>query len=91
MELLRLLPDVTGSIYLKMAAAKPEVLISQLPDKIATQFQRLNGYFWGPGLLRLMPDVTGSRYFKMVVANSAMYISMLVSKWYIDLCVGDTY
>src|SRR5664279_5912564 len=29
-----------------MAAAKPEVVISQLPDKIETKFQRLNRYFW---------------------------------------------
>ena len=26
-----MLPDVTGSRFLKMAAAKPEVLLSQLP------------------------------------------------------------
>ena len=48
MELLRLLLDVTGSRYFKMAAAKPEVLISQLPDKIETKFQRLNRYFQSP-------------------------------------------
>ena len=37
------MPDVTGSRYLEMAAAKPEVLISQLPDKIATKFQHSGG------------------------------------------------
>ena len=45
MKLMRLLPDVTGSWYLKMAAAKPEVLISQLLDLIATPFQRLTPIF----------------------------------------------
>jgi hypothetical protein len=33
---LRILSDVTGSHNLNMAAAKPEVLISQLPDEIET-------------------------------------------------------
>ena len=42
MELLRLLLDVTGSRCLKMATAKPEVLISQFLDLIATKFQRLS-------------------------------------------------
>ena len=46
MELSRLLPDVTESRYLKMAAVKPEVLISQLLDQIATPFQRLSPIFW---------------------------------------------
>ena len=32
----------------KMAAAKPEVLISQLPDKISRPFQRLTPHFRGP-------------------------------------------
>ena len=48
MALLRILPDVTGSRLLKMAAAKPEVLISQLPNQIATPFQRLTHHFRGP-------------------------------------------
>ena len=42
MALLRIVPDVTGSRFFKMAAANPEVLISQLTDHIATPFQRLN-------------------------------------------------
>src|SRR5208282_5175396 len=46
MGLLRIVPDVTGSRFLKMAAAKPEVLISHLPDKISTPFQRLTPIFW---------------------------------------------
>ena len=45
MALLRILPDVTGSRFLKMAAFKPEVLIYQLLDKIATPFQRLTPIF----------------------------------------------
>ena len=36
MALLRILPDVTGSRILKVAATKPEVLISQLLDNIST-------------------------------------------------------
>ena len=46
--LLRILPDVTVSRILKMAASKPEVLISQLLDKIATPFQRQTPHFLGP-------------------------------------------
>src|SRR5208282_1609463 len=45
---LRILSDVTGSLLLKMAAAKPEVLISQLLDKIATPFQRQTPHFRDP-------------------------------------------
>ena len=49
--LLRRVPDVTGSQILKMAAAKPEVIIYQLTDHInvATPFQRLNPHFRSPG------------------------------------------
>src|SRR5208282_292058 len=46
--LLRILPDATGSRILKMAATKPEVVISQPLDKIATPFQRLTPIFWVP-------------------------------------------
>ena len=45
MILLQLLPDVTGNRHFRMAAAKPEVLISQLLDKMATPFQRLTPIF----------------------------------------------
>src|SRR5208282_5060985 len=45
MELLRIVPGVTGSRLLKMAAAKPEVVISQLLEKISTPFQRLHTIF----------------------------------------------
>ena len=45
MALVPVLPDVTGSKKFKMAAAKPEVLISQLLDKIATPSQRLSPIF----------------------------------------------
>ena len=44
-ELLGILPDVTGSRKLKMATVKPELLISQPLDKIATRFQRLTPIF----------------------------------------------
>jgi hypothetical protein len=45
LALLRIVPDVTGSRFFKMAAAKPEVHIFLLPDKIATPFQRLPQIF----------------------------------------------
>src|SRR5208282_3776458 len=38
--------DVTGSKQFKMAADKPEVLISRLLDKIASKFQR-KAYVFG--------------------------------------------
>ena len=43
-----MLCDLTGSAKFKMAATKPEVTISQLPDKLATKFKRLHPYFKGP-------------------------------------------
>jgi hypothetical protein len=45
----RTLSDVTGSRNSKMAATKPEVLISRLVYYIATRFQRLPPYLRGPG------------------------------------------
>src|SRR5664279_5226089 len=39
--LFRIMPGVTGSRKFKMAAAKPEILISPLQDKIATKFQQI--------------------------------------------------
>src|SRR5664279_2646159 len=39
--LYRLIPGVTGSRKFKIAATKPEILISPLQDKIATKFQRI--------------------------------------------------
>src|SRR5208282_1359077 len=43
-----ILSDVTGSKKFKMAADKPEVLISRLLDKIASKFQRQSLCFRGP-------------------------------------------
>src|SRR5271157_5565562 len=40
-----ILSDLTGSWKFKMVAVKPEVLISQPLDKIATPFQRLTPIF----------------------------------------------
>ena len=48
MGLLQSLPDTTGSQKSKMAAAKPEILISHLVDWIATRFQRLPPHFRCP-------------------------------------------
>src|SRR5271157_251340 len=45
LALLRIVPDVTGNRFYKIAASKPEVVIAQLLDKIATPFQRLNLLF----------------------------------------------
>ncbi len=56
-ELLGILSDVTGSWKLKMAVAKPEVLISQLVGKIATRFQRL-------------PHVSGVQQRKGAIGNT---------------------
>src|SRR5664279_3558025 len=47
MALLRILSDIIGSRKSKMAAGKPEVLISQLSDNIETRFQRLPPHFRG--------------------------------------------
>ena len=81
--LLRILSDVTGSRYLKMAAAKLEVLISQLPDKIATPFQRLTPFSGSSNSmapLRILSDVTGSRFLKMAAAKPEVLISQLLDK-----------
>src|SRR5208282_2748610 len=45
MPVRRIVPDVTGSQFFKMAVYKPEVLIYQLPYKIATPFQMLTPIF----------------------------------------------
>ena len=45
MALLQIVPDVTGSRFLKMAASKPEVVMSLFLDRIATPFQRLTPIF----------------------------------------------
>ena len=71
-----MLIEVTGNAKSKMAAAKPEVLISQLLYQIATKFQRLHPHFWGPPTQQnwcghcdievtgksKMAAITGSRY-----------------------------
>ena len=49
MVLLVMLYLETGSEKFKMAAAKPEVLVSQFLGKIAKNFQRLSACFWGQG------------------------------------------
>ena len=45
MELLPILSDVSGSRKSQMVACKPEVLLSQLVDKIETRFLRLTPHF----------------------------------------------
>ena len=54
----RILSDVTGSRKFKMAAAKPEVLISQLLNQIATPFQKL-------------PHICGVQQLNGTMANTA--------------------
>src|SRR5208282_5485847 len=56
MELLRIVPDVTGSRLLKTAAFKTEALIYQLPNKISTRIQRLTPIF---GVL----DINGTNVY----------------------------
>src|SRR5664279_961535 len=48
MVLLWILSVVAGSRKSKMAASKPDILISQLLDKIETKFQRLTLHFRDP-------------------------------------------
>ena len=76
--------DVTGSRKFKMAAAKPELLISPLLDKIGTPFQRLTPHFRGSGiqmaLFRIRSDVIGSRKSKMAAVKPEVLISQLVDK-----------
>ena len=47
MELLSTLSDQTGSQKSNMAAAKPEVLMSQVLDKTDMKFQKLHPHFRG--------------------------------------------
>ena len=47
MRLTGTLHDQTGSRKSNMAAAKTEVLITQLADQLGTRFQRQNLRFWG--------------------------------------------
>ena len=66
------MPDVTESRFFKMAAAKPEVLIYLLPDKIATPFQRLPlifGVLEINGHMCIMSDLTGSMKPKMAATK----------------------
>ena len=48
LDRLRTLSDLSGSRKSKMADDKPEVVISQLVDLIATRFQRLPLHYWDP-------------------------------------------
>src|SRR5208282_5890424 len=82
-DLLGILPDVTGSRKLKMATVKPEVLISQPLDKIATPFQRLTHFSRSTNsaaLLRILPDATGSRILKMAATKPEVLISQPLDK-----------
>ena len=63
MALVRMLSGVTGSRKkIKMAAAKPEVLISQLLDKIATPVQRLIPIFWVQEFNGAIPNTVQSNW-----------------------------
>src|SRR5208282_5698800 len=79
-----ILSDLTGSWKFKMAVVKPEVVISQPLDKIATPFQRLTPPFSGSSnsaaLLRILPDATGSRILKMAATKSEVIISQPLDK-----------
>jgi hypothetical protein len=67
----------------KMAAAKPEVPVSQLLYKIAKKFQRLTHVF-GVGnsmaLLVMLYLETGSEKFKMAAAKPEVPVSQLLYK-----------
>ena len=78
-----ILSDLTGSWKFKMAAVKPEVLLSQPLDKIATPFQRLTqfqGSSNSAALLRILPDATGSRILKMAATKPEVLISQPLDK-----------
>ena len=76
-----MLPDVGFSM---MAAVKPDVLISQLRNKIATPFQRLILRFPGPGIQGAIPNnarcVTRSRYFKIAGSKPEVLTYQLLDK-----------
>jgi hypothetical protein len=68
MALMPMLADVTGRRNFKMATDKPEILISQLLDKIGTKFTIAKLMFsrtMNPmSILRILSDVTGCRNSK---------------------------
>ena len=66
-----------------MAAAKPEVLISQLLYGIETKFQRLPPFSGSNFSMELLPtlwDETGSPKSNMAAAKPEVLISQLVGK-----------
>ena len=59
MALLRILADVTGSWFFKMAAAKPEDLRSQLADQIANRLPVTSGSTLNSAIELLEPENWG--------------------------------
>ncbi len=82
MVVVPMLPDATESCKFNMAAFKPELLISQLPDKIAAKFQQLHALIFSgtasPTAFRsLLRDVTGSRDSKMAASKPEVSVTPL--------------
>ena len=67
-----------------MAAAKPEVLTSQLLGKVETKFAMLYPHFWGPAsqwsCRQHCGIKTGSQKSKMAAAKPVVLISQLLDK-----------
>ena len=66
MALERISSYVTGSRKSKMAAAEPDVLLSQLVDEITTPFQRLTPIF-------------GVQEFNVAIPNTVLFTSGLTA------------
>ena len=81
-HIVRMLRGVSGSPNkFKMAAAKPEVLISQLRDyskAVQTANHPFSGSRNSAALLRILPDVTGSRILKMAATKPEVLLSQLL-------------
>ena len=75
--------DIRGVQKFKMAAYKPEVLISQLVDKIEMPFQGLppfSGYSNSIVLSSIILDIRGVQKFKMAAYKPEVLISQLVDE-----------
>src|SRR5208282_5842797 len=66
MVLLRILPDETGSGNFKMAAAEPQVPITQVLDKVAAKFQIVTYIFVVRQLNGTKPDIARCKRKKLI-------------------------
>ena len=77
----RMMLDINESRKFKMAAGKPEILISQLPDEIENVISkarsRVSELRNSVEPMRILPDVTGSQKFNMAATKPEVLISRL--------------